>query len=184
MPENAPEIKKAAVKGYGAQITFCESTLYARETTLDRVDRETGATFVHPYNNFNVIAGQGTAALELAEEVPGLEMIIAPVGGGGLLSGTAIAAKGLNQKIVVLAAEPANADDASRSFHSGKLVPSDHPKTICDGLLTSLGSLTFRAVRGNVDEILTVKEENIIRAMQMVWERMKIIIEPSSATVL
>jgi threonine dehydratase len=184
MPSNAPQVKKTAVAGYGARITYCEPTLQARESTLESVVKETGATFVHPYNNFLVIAGQGTAAKELTEEVRGLEVLIAPVGGGGLLSGTAITAKASPETIRVIAAEPANADDAARSFHSGTLHPSIHPQTICDGLLTSLGSLTFPIIRNNVDEILTVTEENIIRAMQLVWERMKIIIEPSSATVL
>jgi threonine dehydratase len=184
MPSNAPQVKKTAVAGYGARITYCEPTLQARESTLEAVVKETGATFIHPYNNLMVIAGQGTAVKELMEEVPGLEMLIAPVGGGGLLSGTAITAKAVTGNIKVIAAEPANADDAARSFHSGTLHPSVHPHTICDGLLTSLGSITFPIIRNCVDEILTVKEENIIRAMQLIWERMKIIIEPSSATVL
>lgn len=184
MPDNAPEIKKIAVKGYGAKITFCEPTLEAREKTLEKVQHETGATFIHPYNNFNVISGQGTAALELLKEYPFLDIIIAPVGGGGLLSGTAISAKAMNQKIKVYAAEPLNADDAYRSFKQGVIIPSVNPKTIADGLLTSLGSITFQVIREKVDDIFTAKEESIIQAMKLIWERMKIIVEPSSAVPL
>lgn len=184
MPSNAPEIKKTAVAGYGARITYCEPTLQARESTLEKVVKETGAVMVHPYNNFQVISGQGTAAKELLEEIPSLDIIIAPVGGGGLLSGSAIAARALKPEIKVIAAEPAQADDAYRSMQKGVIVPSVQPQTICDGLLTSLGSMTFSIIRDNVNEILTVSEENIIRAMRMIWERMKIIVEPSSATVL
>jgi len=184
MPDNAPEIKKIAVKGYGAKITYCEPTLEAREKTLEKVQHETGATFIHPYNNFNVISGQGTAALELLKEYPFLDIIIAPVGGGGLLSGTAISAKAMNQKIKVYAAEPLNADDAYRSFKQGVIIPSVNPKTIADGLLTSLGSITFQVIREKVDDIFTAKEESIIQAMKLIWERMKIIVEPSSAVPL
>jgi len=184
MPDNAPEIKKIAVKGYGAKITFCEPTLEAREKTLEKVQHETGATFIHPYNNFNVISGQGTAALELLKEYPFLDIIIAPVGGGGLLSGTAISAKAMNQKIKVYAAEPLNADDAYKSFKQGVIIPSVNPKTIADGLLTSLGSITFQVIREKVDDIFTAKEESIIQAMKLIWERMKIIVEPSSAVPL
>ncbi len=184
MPENAPEIKKKAVAGYGAQITFCEPTLAARESTLKKVATETGATEIHPYNYFNVICGQGTAAKELIEEVGQLDIIMAPVGGGGLLSGTAISAKAMLPNVQVIAAEPAGADDAFRSFQSKTLQPSIAPKTIADGLLTSLGSLTFQIVMSEVDDIVTVSEEKIVEAMRMVWERMKIIIEPSSAVPL
>lgn len=184
MPENAPEIKKKAVEGYGAKITFCEPTLKAREDTLRNVQQKTGATFIHPYGNFNVICGQGTAAKELMEEVADLDVIIAPVGGGGLMSGTVIASKALNPKIKVYGAEPLNADDAFRSFKKGVLIPSDRPNTIADGLLTSLSPMTFQIIRENVDDILTVKEETIVSAMRMIWERMKIIIEPSSAVPL
>ncbi len=184
MPENAPEIKKIAVAGYGAQITFCTPTLEARESTLKKVAEETGATEIHPYNNFNVICGQGTAAKELIEESGRLEIVIAPVGGGGLLSGTAISTRALLPEAKVIAAEPAGADDAFRSFYSGTLQPSVAPKTIADGLLTSLGSLTFPIVMNHVDQIVTVSEESIVAAMRMIWERMKIIIEPSSAVPL
>jgi threonine dehydratase len=184
MPENAPEIKKKAVAGYGAQITFCEPTLAARESTLKKVAEETGATEIHPYNYFNVICGQGTAAKELIEETGQLDIVMTPVGGGGLLSGTAISAKAMLPNVRVVASEPAGADDAFRSFYSKMLQPSVAPKTIADGLLTSLGSLTFPIIMSNVDEIVTVSEESIVAAMRMIWERMKIIIEPSSAVPL
>ncbi len=184
MPENAPEIKKIAVAGYGAQITFCTPTLEARESTLKMVAKQTRATEIHPYNYFNVICGQGTAAKELIEEVGSLDIVMAPVGGGGLLSGTAVSSKHLLPNVKVIAAEPAGADDAFRSFYSKTLVPSVGPKTIADGLLTSLGSLTFQIILNEVDQIVTVSEENIVAAMRMIWERMKIIIEPSSAVPL
>ena len=184
MPENSPEIKKKAVAGYGARITFCQPTLQARESTLAKVIEETGATEIHPYNNFNVIAGQGTAAKELIEDQGEFDIIMAPVGGGGLLSGTAISAKHLLPDCMVIAAEPAGADDAYRSFHSKLWVPSENPKTIADGLLTSLGERNFQIILDKVDDIVTVSEESIVEAMRMIWERMKIIIEPSSAVPL
>ena len=184
MPENAPEIKKKAVAGYGATIIYCQPTLKAREETLDEVVKETGATFIHPYNHFNVICGQGTAAKELIEETGGLDILIVPVGGGGLLSGSAIAAKHLLKKIQVIAAEPSGADDACQSFRAGKIIPSINPVTIADGLLTSLGTLTFAIIQEYVDSIVAASDTSIINAMRMVWERMKIIIEPSSAVTL
>jgi threonine dehydratase len=184
MPESAPVVKKNAVAGYGGQITFCKPTLEAREETTLKIMQETGATLVHPYDNFNVICGQGTAALELLEEKNDLDIVIAPVGGGGLLSGTSTTVKGIDKKIRVYAAEPMNADDAFRSFTFGKIVPSVNPKTVADGLLTSLSTLTFTIIMKNVDGIYTAREESIIESMLLVWERMKIIIEPSSATVL
>lgn len=184
MPSNSPEIKKKAVAGYGANITFCEPTLQARESTLAKVIEETGATEIHPYNNFNVIAGQGTAAKELIEDAGNFDIMMAPVGGGGLLSGTAISVKHLLPACKVIAAEPAGADDAYRSFHSKTLVPSVQPKTIADGLLTSLGERNFAIILDKVDDIVTVSEESIVAAMRMIWERMKIIIEPSSAVPL
>ena len=184
MPETSPEVKKKAVTAYGAKIFFCKSTLEARESKMEEVIGETGCTFIHPYNRFDIIAGQGTAALELLEEVPGLDLIMAPVGGGGLISGTAICAKGINHRIKVWAGEPAGADDAYRSVREGRILPSVNPKTLADGLLTSLGELTFSAIRENVDDIRLCSEENLVRAMQLVWERMKIIIEPSSAVPL
>lgn len=184
MPENSPEIKKKAVAGYGAKITFCKPTLQARESTLAQVIEETGATEIHPYNNFHVIAGQGTAAKELIEDQGEFDVLMAPVGGGGLLSGTAIATKHLLPSCKVIAAEPAGADDAYRSFHSKHWVPSENPKTIADGLLTSLGERNFAIILEKVDDIVTVSEESIVEAMRMIWERMKIIIEPSSAVPL
>lgn len=184
MPENAPEIKKIAVAGYGAQITFCTPTLEARESTLKKVAEQTGATEIHPYNYFHVICGQGTAAKELIEEIGTLDVVMAPVGGGGLLSGTALSTKALLPNALVIAAEPAGADDAFRSYYSKTLHPSVSPKTIADGLLTSLGSLTFPIILNEVDQIATVSEESIVAAMRMIWERMKIIIEPSSAVPL
>ena len=184
MPDNSPEIKKRAVADYGANITFCKPNLQAREITLAKVVEATGATEIHPYNNFNVIAGQGTAAKELIEDTGEFDIIIVPVGGGGLLSGTAISAKKLLPNCKVIAAEPAGADDAFQSFYSEKLVPSENPKTIADGLLTSLGERNFEIIIDKVDDIVTVSEENIVAAMRMIWERMKIIIEPSSAVPL
>jgi threonine dehydratase len=184
MPENAPEVKKKAVAGYGAEITFCKPTQKAREETTNRIMQETGAILVHPYDNFNVICGQGTAAVELLEDYRDLEIIVAPVGGGGLLSGTAITARAEGADIMVLGAEPAGADDAYRSFKDGKLYPSVDPATVADGLLTSLSELTFSIIRKNADAILTVSEEAITGSMLLIWERMKIIVEPSSATVL
>jgi len=181
MPNNAPAVKKAAVAGYGGQITFCEPTLKARETTTDRIVKETGATIVHPYNDYQVIAGQGTAALESLEEIPDLDVIIAPVGGGGLLSGTAIAAKGISPNIRVIAAEPEMADDAYRSLRAGHIIPSENPKTIADGLLTSLGDKTFPIIQQHVEQIGTVSERAILESMKFIWERAKIIIEPSAA---
>ncbi|MCE9646747.1 MAG: pyridoxal-phosphate dependent enzyme [Chloroflexi bacterium] len=184
MPDNAPDVKKAAVAGYGGVITFCEPTLAARESTLARVQQETGATVVHPYNDERVITGQGTAALELLEDHPDLDVILAPVGGGGLLSGTAIAATELKKGTRVIAGEPEMADDAFRSLKAGRIIPSENPKTIADGLLTSLGTLTFPIIQQRVEQIVTVSEEAIIESMKFVWERAKIIIEPSSAVAI
>jgi len=184
MPRTAPSVKINAVRGYGAEITFCEPTQKAREETTGILMEKTGARLVHPYDNFNVICGQGTAAVELLQEAGELDIVIAPVGGGGLLSGTSTAAKGLKSNIKVFGAEPRNADDAYRSFTTGILHPSVSPKTIADGLLTSLSELTFTIIRKNVDNIFTVSEESIIEAMRLIWERMKIIVEPSSAVTL
>ena len=184
MPSNAPQVKKDAVAGYGGIITFCEPTLAARESTLDRIRLDTGASVVHPYNDERVITGQGTAALELLEDVPDLDVIIAPVGGGGLLSGTSIAATGIKKGIRVIAGEPEMADDAFRSMQAGKIIPSENPKTIADGLLTSLGELTFPIIQKNVEQIVTVSEAGIVASMKFVWERAKVIIEPSSAVAV
>ncbi|MFO7624946.1 MAG: pyridoxal-phosphate dependent enzyme [Anaerolineales bacterium] len=184
MPDNAAEVKKAAVAGYGGLITFCEPTLAARETTQAVLLAETGAIEVHPYDNEWVIAGQGTAAMELLQELPDLDVIMAPVGGGGLLSGTAIAAHGLSPRMRVIAAEPEGADDAYRSLNAGVIIPSTNPRTIADGLLTSLGELTFPIIQHQVEQIVTVSEAGIVSAMKFVWERAKIIIEPSAAVPL
>lgn len=184
MPRTAPEIKVKAVKGYGGKITFCEPTLQARESTMEKVLEQTGATFIPSYNHFKIIAGQGTAAKELLEDTGSLDIVMAPVGGGGLLSGTAISVKALTPEKKVIAVEPANADDARRSFYAGKIIPSINPDTIADGLLTSLGTLTFAIIREKVDDIVTVKESSIVDAMRMIWERMKIVVEPSGAVPL
>lgn len=181
MPENAPEIKKKAVAGYGGIITFCPQTQADREQTMLRIKSQTGATFIHPYDNFNVICGQGTAALELMQQEPKLDVVIAPIGGGGLLSGTATYIKGRFPHVKVYGAEPKNADDAYRSLRDHTIYPSVKPQTIADGLLTSLSPLTYTILSQHCDGILTVSEQSIIEAMRMVWERMKIIIEPSSA---
>ncbi len=184
MPETAPVVKKNAVSGYGALITFCKPTLQAREETCRSIMENEGATLVHPYDNFNVICGQGTASLELLEDAGDLDTVVAPIGGGGLMSGTSTCVKGINKKITVIGAEPLNANDAWKSFKTGHLTPSVNPLTIADGLLTSLSELTFTIIRRNVDDIYTATEESIISTMMLVWERMKIVIEPSSATVL
>jgi threonine dehydratase len=184
MPANAPDVKKAAVAGYGGQITFCEPTLEAREATLKKIVEETSAAVIHPYNDERVIAGQGTAALELLEDVPDLDMILAPVGGGGLLSGTAIAAITIRPSIHVIGAEPEMADDAYRSIQAGKILPSVKPRTIADGLLTSLGTLTFPIIERCVEQIVTVSEQGIMDSMKFIWERAKIIIEPSAAVAV
>ncbi len=181
MPETSSRVKIEAVRNYGGNITFCKPTLAAREETLDRIRSQTGATEIHPYNDYRTIAGQATAALELIQDADHLDVILAPVGGGGLLSGTALSAFYFSPATKVIAAEPAMADDAYRSFYSGQLVPSINPNTIADGLLTSLGSLTFPIIRQYVHQITPVGEESIVKAMRFILERMKIIIEPSSA---
>ncbi len=181
MPSNSSPVKVGAVKGYGGRITFCEPTLPSREATLLRVIEETGAVEVHPYNDNRIIAGQATSALELIEEIKDLDIILAPVGGGGLLSGTALSAFYFSPGTRVIAAEPEQADDARRSFVSKAFVESVNPQTIADGLRTSLGSLTFPIIREHVSDIVTVSEESIVQAMKFIWERMKIIVETSSA---
>lgn len=184
MPEDAPGVKRRAVEGYGATVIACEPTLASRESTAQRVMLETGATFIHPYDDDRIIAGAGTAALELMEEVIGLEAVITPVGGGGLLSGTCVAAHGLDSEVMVLAAEPELADDAARSLEAGELIPAGPTTTIADGLKTSLAPRTFAILDKHVHEIITVSEDAIREHMRTVWERMKLVIEPSSATVL
>ncbi len=181
MPSNAPAIKKAAVQAYGGRITECEPTLAAREAAAREIIERTGAVMIHPYNDARIIAGQGTAALEFLEQVEDLDFILAPVSGGGLLSGTAIAAKSLRPSIRVIGCEPKNADDACRSLASGRIEPMEHPDTIADGLRASLCEMTFAALRERVDEMALVSEEEIVEAMRHVWERMKIVIEPSAA---
>ena len=181
MPDNSSRVKIDAVKQYGGEITFCSPNLKSREETLKKVIEKTGALEIHPYNDYRIIAGQATAAKELIEDVGSLDIIMAPVGGGGLLSGTALSASFYSPGTKVIAAEPLGADDAYRSFYEGRFVPSENPVTIADGLLTSLGTLTYPLITKFVDEIITVKEETIIQAMKLIWERMKIIIEPSSA---
>jgi threonine dehydratase len=184
MPNNVPDVKLNAVKGYGANIILCEPTLEARETTLDEITKKTGAQMVHPFNNPNVIAGQGTAALEMIEDLGTLDAIIAPIGGGGLMSGTCIATRSLLPETKLFGAEPAGADDAYRSLKEGKIIPQTNPDTICDGLLTSLGEYTWNILKDHLEAIYTVTDDEVINAMRLIWERMKIIIEPSSATAV
>jgi threonine dehydratase len=181
MPENSSPVKINAVNDYGGIITFCKPTLAAREQTLDEVMASTGATEIHPYNNLRIIAGQATAAAELIEDFPDLDLLLAPVGGGGLLSGTALSAHYFSTKTKVIATEPEQANDAWQSFTQKKFIPSIHPDTIADGLRTSLGTITFPIILEYVSAIVTVPEESIIRAMRLVWERMKILIETSSS---
>ena len=181
MPSTAPKAKVASVRRYGGEVIFCEPTLEARETTAQQVIKKTGAAFIHPYNDLRVMAGQGTTALELLEDVSDLDLMLCPVGGGGLLSGIATAAKSLKPHIKIVGVEPADADDAQRSFKAGHIIPSVKPSTIADGLLTSLGEKTFAEIQRHVDDIVTVSEEGIVRAMRLIWEVMKIIVEPSGA---
>lgn len=183
MPHNAPEIKKKGVRGYRGQIFECEPNLPSRESTLAEVIAKTGATEIHPFNNYDVIAGQATAAKELIEDTPSLDLIFAPVGGGGLLSGTLLSANYFSPSTKVIAGEPEGADDAYRSLQSGKIEPSQS-KTIADGLLTSLGDKTFPIIKDHVERIITVSESEIVAAMRLIWERMKIIVEPSGAVPL
>jgi len=184
MPHNASKVKVEAVKSYGARVTFCEPTLQSRELTLQKMIDKNGAVFIHPYNNFEVICGQGTAAIEFLREVPDLEMMMTPVGGGGLFSGTLISARAIHPEMKLYGAEPKNADDAYRSFKSKRLMPSFKPDTIADGLLTSLSELTFKIITEKADDIFTVSEDTIIEAMKLIWERMKIVVEPSAAVPL
>lgn len=184
MPETSNPVKKRAVEHYQANITYCGPGLDAREETYREIETQTGARFIHPSGDYHVICGQGTAAKEMLEDYPNLDAIIAPVGGGGLLSGTAIAAKSMKSDIRIYGAEPKMADDAYRSFKQGFLIPVDRPNTIADGLLTSLSPLTFKIINEYLDDIYTTSEENIVKAMKLIWERMKIIAEPSAAVTL
>lgn len=184
MPENAPYIKIDAVRGYGAEIIFCKPTLKARESGLEKVVHQTNAYFIHPYNDYSVIAGQATAALETFQSISDLDALFTPVGGGGLLSGSLLSRNYFSSKTRVFAGEPEGADDAFRSLQKGEIVPSINPKTIADGLLTSLGDKTFQIIRENIEEIIVVNDGQIIEAMRLLWERMKIIVEPSGAVPL
>jgi threonine dehydratase len=184
MPSSAPKVKMDGVKTYGGKIYICAPTLTAREAEADRITRETGATFLHPSNDPEVILGQGTAALELLEDYPDLEYIVTPVGGGGLIAGSALATHYFGKNCLVIGGEPFEVDDAYRSFHSGKIETNETTNTIADGLKTVLGDKTFPIIRKHVHDIIRVTEEEIVEAMKLIWERMKIIVEPSSAVAL
>jgi len=184
MPRNAPSVKRAAVAEYGATIVDCEPTLEARETTAAEIVGRTGATFVHPYDNERVIEGQGTATLELLEDIEDLDTMVIPVGGGGLLAGGCLAAHGAGRTIRVFAAEPAGADDAARSFKAGERLLQTNPRTIADGLLTSLGERNWPIIHDHVEEVITVSDDEIVAAMRLLWERAKLVVEPSGAVPL
>jgi threonine dehydratase len=181
MPSNSVKVKIRAVQSYGAQVAFCEPTEESRETKCAEVINQTGATLIHSFENEQVIAGQGTAAMELLEDIPNLDVIMCPVGGGGLLSGTAIAAKSMRPQIKVVAVEPENADDAAQSFRAGRRIVTEKKFTIADGLRTNIGEPNFAIVQQYVDDIVTVSEGAIVSAMRAIWETMKIVIEPSAA---
>lgn len=181
MPTTASPVKRAAVEGYGAVVHPCEPTLEAREATARQVIDRTGASFVPPYDHPDIIAGQGTAALELIEDGGPLDAIITPVGGGGLLSGTCITTRSITPETRIFAAEPTGADDAARSMAAGQLIPQTDPRTICDGLLTSLGTLTWPIIRDHVERIFTIDDPQVIDAMRLLMERLKIVVEPSAA---
>jgi threonine dehydratase len=184
MPKNAPAVKVRAIEAYGGKITFCEPKVSSRNEVCARVRSETGAALIHPFDNDEIIAGQATAAKELLEDIPDLDAVFAPVSGGGLLSGTCLGAKGLRPDIRVFGCEPERADDAYRSLSSGTLQSLESSDTIADGLRASLAPRTFAILRDNVERILLASEEDLIAAMRTVWERMKIIIEPSSAVAI
>ncbi len=184
MPENAPAVKRKATEGYGAEIIPCAPTQEAREKTLEKVVMETGAIFIHPYNDYNVIAGQATAALELMEQISGLDIVMAPIGGGGLMSGTALIVRYLSKNIQAIGAEPEAVNDAYRSLRAGELLTNTSTNTIADGLRTNLGEKTFGILHKELEDIITVSDEEIVKAMRLIWERMKIIIEPSCAVPL
>jgi threonine dehydratase len=184
MPRSAPQVKKDAVAGYGATIVFCEPGHEARENAVSAVVEGTGAHFIHPFDDRDVIEGQATVALELMEDVTGLELIVAPIGGGGLISGTALAARGVDPGIRIVGVEPQGADDARRSFRAGRLVPVQSPESIADGLLAPLCERTLSIIGACVDDVVTVSDEQIVRAMRVMWERMKLVVEPSAALPL
>jgi threonine dehydratase len=181
MPSNSPKVKVRAVEGYGGRIVFCEPNQRAREEACARIIAETGATLIHPFENADVMAGQGTIAVELLEDVPELDFVLCPVGGGGVLCGTAVAAKALRPGIKVIATEPAGADDAAQSFHQHRLVYQEKKETIADGLRTNLGAPNFAMVQRYVDDVVTVSDAGIVAAMRAIWETMKIVVEPSGA---
>ena len=184
MPRTAPEAKKAAVRGYGGTIVECEPSTSSREATFAEVAERTGADFVHPYNDPRVIAGQGTCSLELTSQVDGLDTVVAPIGGGGMISGTCLTLSNLHPDIEIVAAEPANADDAARSLKAGHIIADDAPETVADGLKVPLKDLTWHFVSNHVSDILTATEAEIVDAMLLTWQRMKIVIEPSCAVPL
>jgi len=184
MPANSAAVKRRAVIDYGARVVDCAPNLAARESTTAQIQAETGATLIPPYDHPQIIAGQGTAALELLEQVPDLDAVIAPVGGGGLMAGTCLAVRGRAPQVKLFGAEPLGANDAARSFAAGKFVPQTDPHTIADGLRTSLGELTWPILRDHLEEVITAGEEEIIAAMRLAWERAKLLIEPSSAVPL
>jgi len=181
MPSNSAKVKLQAVQGYGAQVVLCEPTEESREIKCAQVIKETGATLIHSFENEHVIAGQGTAAMELLKDIPDLDVIMCPVGGGGLLSGSAIAAKSMRPQIKVIAAEPENADDATQSFRAGRWLVTEKKFTIADGLRTNIGEPNFAIIQHYVDDIVSVSEEAIVCAMRTIWETMKIVVEPSAA---
>ncbi|MHA1304005.1 MAG: threonine ammonia-lyase [Candidatus Heimdallarchaeaceae archaeon] len=181
MPKGAPKVKVEATKGYGGEVVFCGNEPSNREETTSKLIKQYGYTLIHPSNNWDIIFGAGTVAYELLQEINDLDYVFAPVGGGGLLSGTAIATKGLSPHTKVIGVEPANADDAYRSLKDGKIYPSIKPNTIADGLRTSLGDITFKVLSEKVDEIILISEEQIINAMEFLWTRMKLVVEPSGA---
>jgi threonine dehydratase len=181
MPSNSAKVKIRAVESYGARVVFCEATEQARETVCADVIAKIGATLIHSFENEHVIAGQGTAAVELLEDVPDLDLVMCPVGGGGLLAGTAVAAKSMRPDIKVIAAEPENADDAAQSFRAGRVIHTEKKFTIADGLRTNVGEPNFAIIKRYAYDIVTVSEEAIISAMRTIWETMKIIVEPSAA---
>jgi threonine dehydratase len=181
MPSNSSKVKVRAVEGYGGRIVFCEPNQRAREEACAAVVAETGATLIHPFENEDVMAGQGTIAVELLEELPDLDLLLCPVGGGGVLSGTAVAAKSLRPQIKVIATEPAGADDAAQSFHEHRLVRQANKNTIADGLRTDLGVPNFEFITRYVDDVVTVTDESIVAAMRTIWETLKIVVEPSAA---
>lgn len=184
MPRTAPQAKKDAVRGYGGMITECEPSTSSREAVFAEVEARTGAEFVHPYNDPRVIAGQGTCSRELMEQVPGLDAVVAPIGGGGMISGTCLTLSSIAPGVEVFAAEPLNADDAARSFRAGHIIADDAPETVADGLKVPLKELTWHFVSGHVKDVLTATEDQIVDAMKLIWKRMKIVMEPSSAVPL